>query len=505
MTQPDSERPVRLYSYADDQPREGLGSLIPPRPSSRTRRATRAIPRPGARSRSFWRLGQGALFSVLALLLAGVGVTGYGMASGTQLAASPVITLVDPATNDRTPLEYGPYEVMANPAFFADTRDSFINAGLTFILIDLPARQLRYFENGVLRQSAPIAAVPAQGSWADTPSGLYRVEDKVERPFSAVNQAYLPWRLTFESNFHIHGWPTRPDGSRVGADFTGGGVRLADESAQALYREVALKTPVLVHNTREAVVDNFVYEPLVPELETAHYFIADIENGTILASSDLDDPAPIASVTKLMTAVVAAEELDLDGRVQVTTPTFVTSLIPRLADRSGVSMYSLLQLLLVESSNEAAETIAGELGREEFVAAMNAKARELGMEDTVFADPSGLSEENVSTLGDLYTLTQYIYRDRAFIFAITKNETVPSAYVGNEFAGLVNFNEIEDLDSFAGGKVGETRAAGQTSVSLHTLTIDGNERTVAVILLGSEGRTADIRALLDYVQQRYSR
>ncbi len=168
-------------------------------------------------------------------------------------------------------------------------------------------------------------------------------------------------------------------------------------------------------------------------------------------------------------------------------------------------MYSLLQLLLVESSNEAAETIAGEIGREEFIEAMNAKARQLGMMQTHFADPSGLSAENVSTIGDLYKLTTYIHQNRSFIFEITANKKLSSAYVGGEFDGLINFNEIEDMDSFVGGKVGETLAAGQTSISLHNLTIQGKERTLVVILLGSSDRTGDVETLISYVQNRFSR
>jgi len=145
-------------------------------------------------------------------------------------------------------------------------------------------------------------------------------------------------------------------------------------------------------------------------------------------------------------------------------------------------MYSLIQLLLVESSNEAAETIAGELGREQFIEAMNAKARQLGMMDTSFADPSGLSAENVSSVADLYILTKYIYNDKKFIFDITANETLSTVYVGGEFDGLINFNEVEDMENFVGGKVGETNAAGQTSVSLHKLKFQGVERTLAIIL-----------------------
>jgi len=258
-----------------------------------------------------------------------------------------------------------------------------------------------------------------------------------------------------------------------------------------------------VHAVVEKTRDTFVYEPQVPELDTPHYFIADMDNGTILAASDLNQPAPIASLAKLMTAVVAAEKINLDGRVRVTSPTFVTSLIPRLSERSSVSMYSLLQLLLVESSNEAAETIAGEIGREEFIEAMNAKARQLGMTRTNFADPSGLSSENISTVGDLYRLTKYISKNRSFIFEITANKELASANVGGEFDGLVNFNEVKDMDNFVGGKVGETLAAGQTSITLHTLKFQGAERTLVVILLGSDSRTEDVKTLISFVKNRF--
>ncbi|MCA9362588.1 L,D-transpeptidase family protein, partial [Candidatus Kaiserbacteria bacterium] len=394
---------------------------------------------------------------------------------------------------------------LGQDSFFTDTRDSFIDQGITFIEVDLVTRQLRLFKKGVLLQSIEVFGAGEIGSWWETPSGLYQVEEKNEKDFTTVGQVFLPWLLTFEGNYVIHGWPVYPDGDAVPAEYVGGGIRLSDDAAKDLFLNVQVGTPVLVRAAAREERAVFVYEPQVPEIDTPHYFIADMDNGTILAATDLNAPAPIASLTKLMTAVVAAEHIDLDGRVRVSSPTFVSSLIPRLAERNSVSVYSLLQLLLVESSNEAAETIAGEYGREEFIAAMNEKAQQLGMVNSRFADPSGLSAENVSTVGDLYRLTKYIYENRSFIFEITANAELPSAYVGGEFAGLINFNEVEGMDSFVGGKVGETTAAGQTSVSLHQVQIQGEERVLAVIMLGSDGRTEDIKTLLSYVQNRFGR
>jgi D-alanyl-D-alanine carboxypeptidase len=259
---------------------------------------------------------------------------------------------------------------------------------------------------------------------------------------------------------------------------------------------------VLVHE-ETVKPDTFLYEPKIPELKTPHYLIADIESNTVLASSDLSAPAPIASLTKLMTALVAAEHINLDMSVQIATSSLVQSLIPRLGERTTVSMYSLLQLLLVESSNEAADLIADQLGRQAFVDRMNEKAQALGLENTTFADASGLSAENTSSVSDLMRLAQYLYNNRRFVIELTKNAELPSTYVSGEFGELVNFNEVGDLKNFIGGKVGETIAAGQTSVTLHTLTVKGEERVVVIVLLGSTSRNDDVRQLLRYAEERF--
>lgn len=493
---------LQLFSDADDTPHEERGMLIPRKGKKKNSDFT-----PVAVAHTGRNIKWGAIVtSAFALVAVSVfGIAGYGLVSQVNLMAAPVVTVIDPNSNLATTLDYGPQNALSNNNFFIETRDAFVEEELTFIEIDLTVRQIRFFDSGVLVQSAEVLSTADEGSWWQTPSGLYKVEKKEEVAFSNIEQMYFPWQIRFQSNFMIHGEPTYPDKSPVLEDFSGGGIRISDESAQALFRHVESGMPILVHVAPERLVDDFVYKAQVLEINTNHYFVADLENGSVLAASDLDSVAPIASVTKLMTALVAAENIDLDGRVRVTSPTFVTSLIPRLSERSSVSMYSLLQLLLVESSNEAAETIAGEYGREEFIELMNTKARQLGMLQTNFADPSGLSSENVSSVGDLYTLTQYIKKNKGFIFEITANAELASAQSGGEFIDLVNFNEVEGLDNFIGGKVGETNAAGQTSVSLHSVEFQGETRTLVVIILGSSQRSEDIKTLISYVQNRYGR
>lgn len=494
-----SDNSVKLFSYSEDVPKNGLGTLIP-------RKKSHPFTPQSVRSTSSTRArvvrGAGALFAVVALAVVAVG--GYGIALQSSQVAAPIVTIVDPAHQTISELKFGAQAALSKQNLFTDTRNAFIDEGLTFIEVDLNQKTLRYFKKGVLLQSAEVFGVGAQGSWWDTPSGLYTVEQKDKRLFTTTGQAYLPFALTFQSNFVIHGWPIYPDGNRSGNDFSGGGIKISDSDAEALFSEVDKDTPILVHKSAQRP-DTFVYEPQIPDIATKEYFIADISNGTILAASDLDRQVSIASLTKLMTAVVASEKINLDSRIWVTSPNFVQSMIPRLSDRASVSMYSLLQVLLLESSNEAAEVIAGEAGREEFIKAMNAKAIQLGMMHSTFTDPSGLGEGNVSTLADLYTLTKYIQENKRFIFEITANEIVPSAYIGDEFSGLVNFNEIDDMDTFVGGKIGETLAAGKTSISLHRVQFKDQDRILVVILLGAQNRTEEIESLIKYVKDRFGR
>lgn len=490
-------RTMRLLSFRDDQPHELKGLLIP--------QSVREAQRPRSLFSHVSSFISSVAVPVFAVaVFAVVAVSGYGFATTQSQVATPSISIIDPQTFARVALPYGQHPAFAQDAFFEQTREAFIDEGLTFVEIDLDTKLLRFFKEGVLLYSIEILAFGEEGSWWDAPSGLYEVDKKDEHNFSTVAQAYFPWTVTFEGNYMIHGWPEYPDRSPVLDSFVGGGIRVNNDDAKKIFEAVEPGIPVLVHQA-PAESDQFVYEPTVPDIATPHYLIADLKNGAILAASDLDDVVPIASLTKLMTAVVTAEKLDLDSRVQVTSPNFVQSLIPRLADRSSVSMYSLLQLLLVESSNEAAEVIAAEYGRDAFVGEMNTKATQIGMLSSTFADPSGLSADNRSSLGDLYRLSDYIYKNRTFIFDITAEGKMSTMEGMNEFEGLVNFNQIEDVDNFVGGKVGETMAAGQTSVSLHTIMLQGSERTVVIILLGSSSRDEDVRTLIKFVEDRFKR
>lgn len=504
----EEEKPRRFYaiSFADDEPTVTTGALIPRKLISFTPKNLALPPR-----QPRLLIATKVMVAIATLVFVVMGTltsVPYVKKAGNALVAAvagvaettPVV-IEHPYTKEKTPLSYGIEVAFSEPNFFVTARDSFIAASRTFVEVDLAVMKLRYFENGVLVKEYPVVKKGEKGSFWETPAGLYEVEEKKAAHYSHFGQVYLPSSISFQGNFYIHGTPYLEVGE-VSTSSKQGGVELSTSDAAELFSLVSLHTPILVYE-KSAAPDEFLYEPKIPELATPHYLIADVESSTVLAASDLDESVPIASLTKLMTAVVAAEYINLDSRVSIATPTFVQSLVPRLGDRSSVSMYSLLELLLLESSNEAAEVIASEIGREQFIKYMNERAASLGMEHTHFTDPSGIDNGNTSSVGDLLRLTQYIYEKRRFIIDISAGKKLPDMYVTGEFSGLSNFNDVKGLNNFIGGKIGETTAAKQTSVTLHTLEVKGQTRVVAIIILGSEGRTEDVQALMEYAKLRF--
>ena len=507
---PDNIQNVYAVSPEDDEPRTKRGSAIPHGYGQQQSSASRSgvieirLDRVLAPLRTYPEA-----IALTLLLLAAAGFFGWqtmGATSAAGQVATPTVLVQHPDTAQPQELNYGSEPMLAQPDFFQRTREALLEESGTFIEADLEAMELTYYEDGEVAASYPIEAKGRPGSWWETPAGLYAVQDKRERHRSSFGSVDLPWSLPFQGNFFIHGIPEYQNGAPVDESYSGGCIRLATEDAEALFAQVEVGTPVLVFASRtDSSNADFQYEPSVPEMNAPHYLIADIGNNTILASSDLQDPAPIASITKLMTALVAAEHINLDARVQVGEQTFVQSIVPRLSDRQSVSMYSLLQLLLIESSNEAANMIADQVGRETFLQHMNEKATAIGMEQTTFTDPSGLDNGNVSTLADLLRLVQYIHDNRSFILELTADQYVPTAYDADAFGELNNFNLLANLDNFYGGKTGETRAAGQTSVSLHSFTVRGEERKIAIAVLGSSDRTLDVLQLYSYFEERFAR
>lgn len=258
-----------------------------------------------------------------------------------------------------------------------------------------------------------------------------------------------------------------------------------------------------------------------PHASAVSYLIGDVESGEIIAARYSGYELPIASISKLMTALTTFDLLTLTMPVRVSRRAATTYRDDTggLAANEALPVSELLYPLLLESSNDAAEALAEaanpaaqqpglnpplgldlqdlQSGRSAFIEHMNATAHEIGMAHTAFEDPSGLSSGNVSTAEDLFTLTRFIVRERPVIFEISRAPA--RSYRTHRWH---NISKFLGFSSYRGGKVGYTDEAGKTIVTLWDLGMGaGGHREIAIILLDSQNNQKDIASLLEYLRK----
>ena len=151
-----------------------------------------------------------------------------------------------------------------------------------------------------------------------------------------------------------------------------------------------------------------------PKLASAKALVMDQATGEILYGKNIDKPTPIASVTKLMTAMVMLDaHLPMDETLAVTEADVdkLKGSSSKLPVGSELTRQELLHMALMSSENRAASALGRNYpgGESAFVAAMNAKANALGMHDSHFVDPTGLNSNNVSTAIDLAKMVRAAY------------------------------------------------------------------------------------------------
>ncbi|WP_277053040.1 D-alanyl-D-alanine endopeptidase [Zestomonas thermotolerans] len=229
----------------------------------------------------------------------------------------------------------------------------------------------------------------------------------------------------------------------------------------------------------------------VQELASGSALLVDLDNDQILYSSNPDLQVPIASVTKLMTAMVvldAKQPLDEQLSVVIRDVPEMRGVYSRVRLGSEISRREMLLLTLMSSENRAAASLAHHYpgGVPVFVAAMNAKARALGMSHTHYQEPTGLSEANVSTASDLVKLLKAT-RDYPLIgqFSTTSEKTVsfrkPAYSLG--FRNTNNLVRKPDW-SIQTSKTGFTNKAGHCLVMRTQMA----GRSVAFVVLDAFGK-----------------
>ena len=220
--------------------------------------------------------------------------------------------------------------------------------------------------------------------------------------------------------------------------------------------------------------------------------LMDVDSGRVLYEQNADAKMLIASTTKILTALVAIREGDLNDVVTVSREAAYTegsSMYLKPGDR--VTVEELLYGLLLCSGNDAALALADHCGGlERFVAEMNRKAAELGMTGTSFANPNGLDQEgHYSTARDMARLAAYAAGNHTFVrLCSTRSVTIGGRT-------MTNHNRLlRAVPGCIGLKTGYTRAAGRTLVSC----VRRNGRTLVAVTLQDGNDWADHAALYEF-------
>jgi lipoprotein-anchoring transpeptidase ErfK/SrfK len=366
-------------------------------------------------------------------------------------------------------------------------------------VVDLDAMTIHLYDNGIEARSMPIKSKGRPGSAWETPAGEYEIQYKAESHFSSIGEVYMPYSMQFFGNFFIHGWPYDENGDPVGEGYSGGCIRIEDGYIEEVYNFVDVGTKLIIVGGDELVKQGEYIDRGIglSKITSDAYLVADLLSGEVIIENNSQEVYPIASLSKLMTALVSLEA----------TNQFINTKISRravgtygyqggLEKGEDINVGELLYPLLLESSNDAAEAIAEVNNRNHFMKLMNQKAKSIGLFNTSFDDPSGLSAHNISTAEDLFRLVQYIHNYKRYILDLTM---IPFRDHDNH-TWYSNSRFIKD-DRYIGSKNGYTDEARKTLIVSYNLDFYGVDRPIAIVLLHGSDSTADVKTILNYISR----
>jgi D-alanyl-D-alanine endopeptidase (penicillin-binding protein 7) len=244
----------------------------------------------------------------------------------------------------------------------------------------------------------------------------------------------------------------------------------------------------------------------VPDPRAEAAIIYNPENGAVLYESNAQNQRSIASITKVMTAVVFMESNpDLDQRVVVDRSDVRAASTTYLRAGATVTARDLLHLTLIASDNGAARALArtSPIGMPGFIDRMNEKAEELGLSSTRYVDPSGLYAANVSSAYDMARLIAYVSTDDRIASVMRKQYyTLPAGLRAPQVHSTNQLVMKGDVDVQA-GKTGFIHNAGYCLATLLRLPQGGP--SVAVVVLGAKsnaGRFMETRHLFSWITSK---
>ena len=219
----------------------------------------------------------------------------------------------------------------------------------------------------------------------------------------------------------------------------------------------------------------------------------------------VNEKLPIASLTKLMTALVALENYDLLQPIIISYD--ATSQDGDMGQFKVGEIFSAKEILysmLMESSNDAAYALSEAIGTEAFVNLMNLEANKLGLENTNFSNPMGFdSKDNYSSAEDLVKLSTHFFQKPLILEILSTKEKNIYTSDGIIHHTAINTNELlRDTPEIVGGKTGYTAGAQGCLISI--LKGQGNNNYFINVILGSVDRFGEMKEIIKRVNKDYA-
>ncbi|MFW5432486.1 MAG: serine hydrolase [Methylophilaceae bacterium] len=244
----------------------------------------------------------------------------------------------------------------------------------------------------------------------------------------------------------------------------------------------------------------------MPRLASNKVLVINQNTGEVEFAKNTRTPAPIASITKLMTAMVVLDaQQSMDEMIYISDQDVDTikGTRSRLPIGTELSRAIMLQLALMSSENRAAFALSTNYpgGRNAFVRAMNIKAQSLGLTNTTFAEPTGLMHENISTAEDLYRLVSVAHQYPEIRHATTMPSDEIYIDARDKFIKFKNTNSLVRMESWDIGlsKTGYISEAGRCLVMQ---TVIAGEPMIVVLLdaAGTNKRTGDVNRVRKWIE-----
>jgi D-alanyl-D-alanine carboxypeptidase (penicillin-binding protein 5/6) len=236
-----------------------------------------------------------------------------------------------------------------------------------------------------------------------------------------------------------------------------------------------------------------------PEISAKSALIYDSTSKKVLYSKNPQEQLPMASLTKIMTAVIALENARKDDAYVVKADDLVGEDAMGLTEGETLRLSDLLYGLILHSGNDAAEVLAENFpGRNFFIKAMNDKVKSLGLLNTNFTNPTGLEGDGkqYTTVYDLLVITQYALSNFPLFDQVVSTFDYNIPYTSEHKAFYLE-NETNLLTSYPGVKGVKTGYTPEAGLCLVTY-LDYNGHKIIGVVLGSDDRRGEMIELLDY-------